>query len=153
MIENKTARYELLDWIEGFVIFILVFFVYTRMMMYWIPVGTFIDILVRRFLFLFGLTFLSGIPIAVRKYKSPSEEWLIQKPWFTGVIWGLLIEGFSLDMQVRTLHVGTYSEVLHKWISQWWIILIAIAIGVAGRYVGQIIGQKWRESKERKQGN
>lgn len=147
-------RLTLFDWIIFFIILVL-FSLYRLMMTHWIPVSTLSDTLVRRFLFVFIITFISGVHTTAQKRKSKAEEWLERKPpWYLGVIWVVVIEWMGLSMLYRTLRVGTFSEVIHSWISQWWIIGIVILLGISGYYCGQLLGQKWQiRRRERRETN
>lgn len=143
--EIKTGKSSLLDWIISFLSLAMVIFIYSGMMHYWIPVGTLLDVLLRRLLFIFVFTFISGIHIAFKKEKSPSEDWTAGKPWYAGIIYALVIEIIGFFILYRDLQGGTFSEVLKSWISQWWVIVFVILMGIAGRYLGQFVGQKWHK--------
>ncbi|MGB3340874.1 MAG: hypothetical protein WBB37_05280 [bacterium] len=147
-------RWNLFDWIILFLGCVLIFVVYHHWMLDWISIGTLSDILIRRCLFVFVVAAISGMQVAFKKHKTEVDKWFMSNAWLSGLLWGVIIECYRLFKLSYILHVSSFSEVIHSWISQWWIIGIVILLGISGRYCGQLLGQKWQiKRRERKETN
>lgn len=146
--EIMIGKSSLFSWIISAIMLVLIIFIYPRMMKYWISVGTLEDMIFRRFFFILFLTFMSGFSIVFKKKKSSYEEWLVRNPWFSGTIVATLIEVYGFWISYRILQMSAIPEAVLLIISQWWIVGIAILMGITGQYLGFFVAQRWHKRSQ-----
>jgi hypothetical protein len=150
-------------WLLGIVIAVWLSQIQEWLIMGGVGVGTLSDFLIRRCLLPFISTFIlaglgslgsrqvspSALSTVSQRYEKPymytgrSGAWWDKNWWVFGIFWTVLIETIGVNRVAKYLHPGgSATEVFFGWLAQWWIILIALGLGVLGAYCGKGLAQQ-----------
>jgi hypothetical protein len=115
-----------------------------------ISLGSLSDILIRRCLFVFAFTFVVA---AVNVFYEEVSRTFgpFKYAWSSGLLLAAIVElGGVWKIMSLSRTTQPASEVYGEWLSQWWIILIALSLGALGGHLGNKVMRKWRISWEKK---
>lgn len=109
--------------------------------------GTITDFLIRRCLYPFLAMFTAGIICHSIPPRTKIAAWLTKRPWTYGISTILIIELFGLYRLMTEPGTTTAmsSAILQNWLSHWWIVLLALLLGVLGAYSGSGLAQIWHK--------
>jgi hypothetical protein len=118
--------------------------------------GSVSDILIRRCLFVFVLAFVAA---AVNVFYGRERFTFgpFKYTWFGGLLLAAVAElGGVWKIVSLSRTTQRPSEVYGEWLSQWWIILIALSLGTLGGYLGnRLIGKlriRWEKQSSASEG-
>jgi len=111
--------------------------------------GSVTDMLIRRCLFVFALAFIAGgINVLYRPERFNFGSF--KYPWFGGLVLAAVAElGGVWKIMSLARTTKPPSEVYGDWLSQWWIILIALSLGALGGYLGNRLARIWHRGSEK----
>lgn len=135
--------------IAGFIVLVCTLVIWDLMVLE-ISLGSLSDILIRRCLFVFAFAFVAG-GLDVFYGRKHLAFGPFKYAWSSGLLLAAIVElGGVWKIKSFSRTTQTASEVYSEWLSQWWIIVIALSLGALGGYVGSKTMLKWKGRSQKK---